>query len=242
MQNINPTHKRNRRSLFYLSILGFPPLIGGCTAIASIILLSQFPAFGDQTVLVMICLAIFAGPAVVGGGVALYRGLTLDKDNEIAYQVGESMKSFLDERYTFVRNISQRRLGYIDAVLIGPPGALVLRTVDHSGFWRNEKAEWLIKDPRSGKMKAAPSNPSRECARDVYALRKYLAKHNLSKIPVYGAVVFHSTNLTLQGSGPVVPITETHRLYDILQRDYLSDEARISPALARQTIDALTGG
>ena len=242
MQNINPTHKRNRRSLFYLTVLGFPPLIGGCTAIASIVLLSQFPAFGDQTLLVMICLAIFAGPAAVGGAVAVYRGLTLDKDNETAYQVGEAMKSILDERYTFVRNVSQRGLGYIDAVVIGPPGALVLRIVDHNGFWRNEKAEWLVKDPRSGKMKAAPSNPSRECARDVYALRKYLAKRNLTKIPVYGAVVFHSSNLTLQGAGPVVPITETHRMYDILKRDYLADDTRINPTLARETINALTGG
>ena len=77
MQNINPTNKRNRRSLFYLSVLGFPPLIGGCTAIASILLLSQFPAFGNQTLLVMICLAIFAGPAVVGGLVAVYAVLKL---------------------------------------------------------------------------------------------------------------------------------------------------------------------
>jgi hypothetical protein len=179
---------------------------------------------------------------VIGGFIAVYRGLTLDKDNELAYQVGEAMKPFLDERYTFIRNISGRGLGYIDGVLIGPPGALVLRTVDYNGFWRNEKAEWLIKDPKSGRMKSAPSNPSRECARDVYALRKYLAKHKLDKIPVYGAVVFHSSSLTLQGSGPVVPITETHRMKDILIRDYLADDTRITPALARETINALTGG
>jgi len=240
MQNINPTTSRNRRALFYLSVMGFPGLIGGCLGLVSIPVLIQFPMFGNSTTLMMVCLTLFGIPAFIAGGIGVYRGLTLAKDNELAYQVGESMKSYCDGRYTYIRNISRRGLGYIDAVIIGPPGALVLRVVDYGGTWRNERAEWLVKDAKSGKMRPAPSNPSRECARDVYALRKYLTKHNLDKIPVYGAVVFISNNLVLQGAGPIVPISEPHRLQEVLLRDYLADENRITPAMARAAIDAIT--
>ncbi|HLA44490.1 MAG TPA: nuclease-related domain-containing protein [Aggregatilineales bacterium] len=239
MQNINPTHTRNRRALFYLSVLGFPVLIGGCTAITSIALMTQFPVFGNSTTLAMVCLGLFSIPAIIGGGLAVYRGLTLEKDNPVAYEVGETLRSFLDDRYTFIRNVSRRKLGYIDAVLIGPPGALVFRTVDYSGTWRNERAEWKIKD-RKGSMRSAPSNPSRECARDVYALRDYFARRNLDKVPVYGIVVFHSQNLILQGAGQVVPIAETHRIYDVLVRDYLAEDSRISFDQARAAISAIT--
>lgn len=242
MQNINPTHNRNRRALFYLGILGFPLLLGGCTAVASIVLLSQFPAFGDTTTAVMVCLGILALPAIIGGGIAVYRGFTLAHDNDVAREVGESLRPYLDDRYTFIRNVSRRGLGYIDAVLVGPPGVLVFRTVTYNGTWRNELAEWKIKDPKSGKLKPASTNPSRECARDVYALRKYLAKRKLDNVPVYGVVVFHSSNLVLQGAGSVVPIAETRRLYEILQRDYLADENRITPQLAKSTIAAIQGG
>jgi hypothetical protein len=208
---------------------------------AAVALLTQFPAFGSLNTVVMVLLVVFGIPAIIGGGVSAYRGLTLARDNEVALAVGESLRAHLDERYTFVRNVSRRRLGYIDAVLVGPPGALVFRIVDYSGTWRNEVAEWKIKD-RNGRMRPAPTNPTRECARDVYALRQFLARQRLDKVPVYGVVVFHSRNLVLQGAGPVVPIAETHRLQEILRRSYLLEEERISRQQAEGTINALTGG
>ena len=92
MQNINPTKNRNRRAVFYLWVLGVPPTIGACSAIAFIALLSQLPAFGDSTMLVMLCMGLLAVPAMIGGPIAIYRGMTLAQDNELAYQVGETLR------------------------------------------------------------------------------------------------------------------------------------------------------
>lgn len=242
MQNINPTNNRNRRSRFYLWILGVPVLIGSLTACASVVLLSMFPLLGNFNTVGMACLMILAVLGLIGGGIATYRGLTLEHDNALAHDVGEYLKNFLTPQYTFIRNVSQRRLGYIDAVLIGPPGALVMRIVDYGGTWRNELAEWKIRDAKTGKVRAAPTNPSRECARDVYALRGYFAKRGLQDVPVYGLVIFHNPNMVLQGEGSVVPITKTELITDILQRDYLEVEQRISPDLAQRAVLAITEG
>jgi len=241
MDNINPTHNRNRRALFYLGVLGFPLLIVGIIAVVLVVLMTQFPAFGDNTIFAMIFLGGVALVGVVGGGIGVFRGLTLDRENEVALQVGDFLRQSLDERFVFIRNVSRRRLGYIDAVLVGPPGVLIMRIVDHQGTWRNERAEWKIKRG-NGTMGAAPSNPSRECAKDVYAMRRYLNQKNLLDIPVYGLVVFHSRNLILQGESPVVPITETNRMVEVMQRDYLTEEPRISPQQAQDTINAIING
>jgi hypothetical protein len=174
--------------------------------------------------------------------VGIYRGLTLAHDNELALQVGEALKPLFGEQYVYLRNISRRRLGYIDAILLGPPGALVFRVVNPTGFWRNEVAEWFTQD-RNGRQKPAPINPTRECARDVYALRSYFAKRQLGQIPVFGIVVFHQPNgLTLQASAPTIPISETHRLPEILKREYLAQENRISPQVTESAVRLLRDG
>lgn len=244
MQNINPTNSRNRRALLYLSIIGLPLTIGGCIAATSIVLLTQLPVLGNFNTVGILCLGIFCLVAFIVGPIYTYRGLTLAKDNQLAYEVGEVLSQSLgsDSRYTYIRNVSRRNLGYMDAVLVGPPGALVFRIVDYQGLWRNELAEWKYQNPKNGKIVPANINPTRECARDVYVLRKYLAKRKLDKVPVYGIVVFHDgTNLTLQASGPVIPITKTHRLYEVMSRDYLQKE-RINISQIEATVDAIIDG
>lgn len=243
MENINPTKSRNRRAGFYLWVLGAPVFMIGMISAASVIGLFIVPAFGPATVFVQVCLGLLLPFAIIGGAVGIYRGLTLPKDNEIAYQVGEVMRQSLasDPRYTYIRNVSRRNLGYIDAVLVGPPGALVFRVVDYAGTWRNERAEWRRVNPKNNKLQAAPDNPTREAARDVYALRKYLQKRNLDKVPVYGVVVFHNRDAVLQGDGSVVPITHTHRLFEILKRNYLAEERLKNPQI-RATVDAIIDG
>lgn len=242
MQNINPTKSRNRRASLYLYIMGLPILLMGVLFIGVAVLLTQLPIFGDASSLMMIVLAILGFAFVIGGSISTYRGMTLAEDNEMAYYVGEVLAQSMggDPRYRFIRNVSRRGLGYVDAILVGPPGALVFRVVDYDGHWRNERAQWHVMDER-GKMRGAPSNPSRECARDVYALRRHLKKRRLEKIPVYGIVVFTNPHVTLQGSGQVVPITKTDRIYEVMSRDYLLEE-RISKPQIEATVDAIIEG
>jgi len=237
MQNINPSANITRRGRYYLFIGGVA-FFGGAIAITLGVLFIYFPLWASFLFnLFQIFLLIAGVVAVIIGIFAIIRALTLQKDNPLAYAVGEGLAQFLDDRYTYLRNVSKRGVGYIDAVLVGPPGALVFRIVDYAGSWINERAEWRVVT-RDGKLRSARTNPTRECVRDVYALRRHLAKRGLEKVPVYAIVVFTSPNVKLKASGPVVPICEIPTLYQIMRRDYLTDE-RIAPPTVRATVDAI---
>ena len=237
MQNINPSQNITRRGRYYLFI-GLLALFGGAIAITLSILFIFFPLWETFLFDVLEGLLMIGGiAAVVVGGIGIFRGLTLQKDNPLAYAVGEGLGQFLDNRYTYLRNVSKRGVGYIDAVLVGPPGALVFRIVDYPGTWINERAEWRVVT-RNGRLRSAHTNPTVECVRDVYALRRFLAKRGLEQVPVYAIVVFTSPNLKLSAEGPAVPICEIPTLYPIMRRDYLSDE-RVVPPVVRQSVDAI---
>ncbi|HEX3052091.1 MAG TPA: nuclease-related domain-containing protein [Aggregatilineaceae bacterium] len=183
---------------------------------------------------------ILVGIASIFFGIfMIIRALTLQKDNPMAYAVGEALTQFLDNRYTYLRNVSKRRVGYIDSILLGPPGALVFRIVDYKGSWINERAEWI--NEIKGRLRPAKTNPTRECVKDVYALRKFLIRHNLDKVPVYGIIVFTSEDLKLKAEGPVIPVCEIPTLFQVMRRDYLSEE-RITPPSARAAVDAIIDG
>ena len=240
MQNINPSSNITRRGRYYLFI-GCLAFFSGAIAIAMVVLFYFVPLWDSFIFDVLDGLLLIGGIVALGLGVAgIVRGLTLQKDNPLAFAVGEGLGQFLDNRYTYLRNVSKRSVGYIDAVLVGPPGALVFRIVDYPGAWMNERAEWINKVP-SGKLRAAKVNPTRECVHDVYALRKYLAKRGLDRVPVYAIVVFTSPNVQLSADGPVVPICEIPTLFPILRREYLAEE-RIDNATARQAVDAIIDG
>ncbi|MEP0762109.1 MAG: hypothetical protein HRF48_05155, partial [Chloroflexota bacterium] len=98
-----------------------------------------------------------------------------------------------------------------------------------------------INQTRDGKLRPARTNPTREVVRDVVALRKFLARHGLENVPVYAIVVFTSPNVRLSADGPVVPICEISTLYQIMHRDYLTDD-RITPQIVQQTVDAIIEG
>lgn len=240
MQNINPPHNLTRRARFYL-FLGFLAFFGGGIAIALGVLF-QFVPLWETFAFDLLEVVLFLGglTGVFVGAFAIFRSLTLQRDNPQALIVGEVLRQFItDNRYVFLRNISKRGVGYIDAVLVGPPGALVFRTVDHKGTWKNERAEWMVQTKKG--MRRAPDNPTRECARDVYALRKFLAKKGLPQVPVYGVVVFTEDNVRLSADGPVIPISEAHTLYQIMNRDFLMDE-RIAPPTIHKAVDAIIDG
>lgn len=239
MKNINPSKQVNRRGRFYLFLGLFLSLIG-LIMVASGVLLLLLPVLGTSLSTPVALLAIIVGGIMALTGIGLmFRGTTLKKDNMPAYDVGETMRPFLgtDARYTYMRNISKRGLGYIDAALVGPPGVLVFRTVDYKGEWINEGVYWKVKS-KNGRIRPSNNNPTRECAKDVYALRKFLSKHNLSRVPVYGVVVFTSDRVTLRGQAPVVPIAEKHTLYQILSQDYLREDRINSPQI-RKVVDVL---
>jgi hypothetical protein len=241
MQNINPSNNVNRRGRFY-GVMGLLVFLGGLIACALGILFFVLPLLGEElSTPAGICLNVLGVPIALGGMGLIIRAMTLQKDNPYAYEVGEALKRTSiggDARYTFIRNLSRRQIGYIDAVLVGPPGVLVFRTVNYRGAWINERVDWRNRTSKG--LKLASTNPTRECARDVYALRKYFAKRGLEKVPVYGMVVFTAPDeaVDLQADAPVIPVAELHTLFQIMRMDYLQDE-RIDHSIIRRSVDAL---
>ncbi len=239
MQSINPSKNVNRRGRFYGS-MGVLVFLLGLIGSAFGILLSVLPLFGEgASGIGAICFNIVGIPIALGGIGLIIRAFTLKKDNLYAYEVGEYLKQTSlnnDARYTFIRNISHRRLGYIDGVLVGPPGALVFRTVNYTGGWINERTEWRRRS-KGGRLQKANTNPTKECARDVYALREFYKNIGLDKVPVYGIVVFvtPAKNLDLKADGPVIPVTSIDYLFHYLKQDYLSAERINSPTIRKAT-------
>ncbi len=240
MQNINPSRNIDRRGRYYL-FLGFLAFFGGGIAVALAILFFYVPLW-DTMLFDLLEIALLAlGVIFVMVGIGtIIRAIRLQKDNPLAYAVGEGLAQFLDNRYTYLRNVSKRSVGYIDAVLVGPPGVLVFRIVDYTGVWKNERDRWVVQTKNSNLRKAS-TNPTHECVKDVYALRKFLAKKDLQRVPVYGIVVFTSPNVRLSAADPVVPICEISTLYRIMEREYLQDN-RIAPPAVAQTRDAIYDG
>ncbi|GAB4520433.1 MAG: hypothetical protein OHK0046_30690 [Anaerolineae bacterium] len=178
---------------------------------------------------------------LVGVGLAV-RAFTYKMENDLALRVGQVLAVHLDDRYTFIRNISKRRLGYIDAALIGPAGVLVFRVVDFEGTFINEAGKWL-KERRPGELVPTMTNPTQDVVDDIKNLRDYLAEHDLREVPIFGVVVLTNDDpvarLTLKD--PVLPATHLSSLHTRLQRNYLAKQDRMGTPMIRAIVKLLYG-
>jgi len=180
------------------------------------------------------------GLAVVLVGIGLaVRAVTKRIDNDLAVVTGEYLGQYLDDRYTFIRNVSKRGLGYIDAVLLGPAGALVFRIMKDEGAFANEAAHWLQQDEKQQWVPARIS-PTRDAVEDIQHLREYLTKNNLSELPVFGIVVFTKgqDKVQVMAKEPIVPLSHLETLYENLGKNYLAKE-RIDPKMAEAAVRVL---
>ena len=176
--------------------------------------------------------------AIVAGALAI-RALTWKRDNELAKRTGDVLGAYLGEGYTFIRNISQRNLGYIDALLIGPSGLLVFRILDRPGIYLNENVNWL-KAGNNGGWVIARIKPTHEAIDDIKSLRAYLGEYDMKDLPIFGAVVFIPDDpivkLTLKD--PALPATHLSSLYSRLQNNYLAKD-RLDAESARAIVKLL---
>ncbi|PJF37491.1 MAG: hypothetical protein CUN49_00295 [Candidatus Thermofonsia Clade 1 bacterium] len=232
MQNLNPVREVARRGRDLMIIGAFVLLIGlivGAIGVLTVLLFSS-PTFGLGSMGVG-ALTVLTAIAV------MVRGLSLRTENEPAKVVAQALSSTLGAEYTFIRNVSRRGLGYIDAVLVGPPGALVFRIHDKAGVFTNEGATWLIRGA-DGVMRLARLNLTRECVADVFALRAYLAKRGLAHVPVYAIVVFTHPSASITVRQPNVPVADLRSLLDVMRSDYLR-QTRIDPKTVEATVKAI---
>lgn len=230
MRNIAPSRVLSRRSNQLLTIAFFVAGAGVFVAAIGVALyVVQFAAPsnpGYETYLFIRGMVFAFGLLIilVAVGMAI-RALTWKKDNDLAIVTGRYLEQYLNERYTFIRNISKREIGYVDAVLIGPPGVLVFRILNERGIFANEGPNWL-KQNKKGEWLPAGIDPTREAIADIRKTREFLAKHKLGEIPVYGVVVFivEPPYAQLMAKEPTVPLTHLNSLNDNLQNNYLAKD------------------
>ncbi len=241
MHNLVPSRSLARRSRTLLTIALVVGALGAFFAAIGFVLFAiPLVQEGDTLyALVRGTLVVFGLLLFVVALALAVRAVTWRTDNDLAVQVGGVLTGALDARYSFIRNISTRELGYIDAILVGPPGVLTFRILDLKGTLANEGADWLIQNKR-GEWRPLGSSPTREVVADIDKLRAYLSARNLGDVPVYGVIVFTSEPPTTQlmGKAPVVPPTHLGSLLMNLQDNYLAKD-RIDARRITDTVRTL---
>lgn len=185
-------------------------------------------------------IVLFAGVGLGLTGVVLaIRAATWKTDNDLARFAGDALKPWFDDQYHFIRNLSKRGLGYIDAVMIGPEGILVFRILDFKGMYRYEGEHWM--KSRNGEWLVLSSNPSKNVLEDMDNLDSYLANRGLPNFPIFGVVLFtqNEPHFSLQRSGMnPVPAAQLRDFKDRLQDTYFAQQ-RIDNTTAKRVYKLL---
>lgn len=241
MLNTAPSRSLARRTR-QLALFSFLSLATGVFLVSVGVLLFLIPFAGEGTTgatvqrAVSILLFVLGGAAILLGLFYMVRAVVRRRENDLAALTGEHLSQFLDERYKFIRNINRPVLGYIDAVLVGPPGILVFRILDVDGHFINDGANWARRN-RSGEFLPWGTNPTHDTVVDVRAVREFLKGNQVPKQEVFGVVVFieDEPQLTFQTTKPVVPVTHLSSLLDTLKEGYLTQER-----MERRMVDRVT--
>jgi len=235
MENIAPVRALNRRSTqllqmgFIVLAIGILLTVVGALLTTILLIPKIHPLFWlyDLTSNALLAVGIFVILIAIIIGI---RALTRRKENDLAMLTGDvlNQSNYFDGRYSFIRNINRSGLGYIDAVLLGPPGALVFRILNSSGNFANEGANWL-KQNKQGEWLPFSTNPTKEAVDDIQHLRDYLAKNRLDSVPVYGIIVFTAgpSAVKISEKDATVPISHLHSLVQNLSGQFLARQDRI---------------
>lgn len=234
MRNIVPVRsltRRNRNTLFVAVLTG---LLGVLLMVLSVfmrsvpLVVAANPNY-ELYVLARDVLLVLGTLVLVGAAGLIVRVITWKQDNPLAMQIGDVLDDELDDRYIYIRNVSKFSLGYIDAVLVGPPGVLVFRITERAGVFKNEGSYWM-KQREKGNWKTLRWSPTREAIDDVESLREFLRKHNLIEVKVFAAVVFTEDAPATQVTrvDPKVQVLQPAELPRGLQNGYFADTSRIS--------------
>lgn len=247
MRNVVPrvALARRSRNLLLGSILIF---LLGVVAIVIAFFMQTVPLVVPANPNYGLYTAARSGLFVLGGillllaVIAAIRALTWKQDNALAEAIGDALLDFLDERYVYIRNVSRSALGYIDAVLVGPPGVLVFRITQRSGVFYNEGARWL-KQRDKGAWHTLRWSPTKEVVVDVEKVRQFLEARSLPDVPVFGVIVFTEEEpaTLVTTDQPVVPVLQPHELSYGLEDTYFSKKDRIDQLTANKSATLLYG-
>jgi len=246
MLNTAPSRSLGRRTR-QLALFAFVSIAAGVfmLSVGVLLFLILFSAVGTTGALIQRAVSVgllgLGGLFVLLGLFYAIRAVVRRRENDLAALTGQYLAQFFDERYKFIRNINRPELGYIDAVLVGPPGILVFRILDKEGDFINDKNKWA-KRSRSGEYMPWGTNPTHEAVVDVRAVRDFLKSKQVPKQEVFGIVVFIEDEpaVVFQTNSPVVPVTHLSVLLDKLKEVYLTAE-RMEPRMVERVTRLLMG-
>ena len=230
MQNVAPTRSLNRRSRDLLIAAAVVFLLGAALAVAGITLhvfslvVPFNPGYQVYDLTRKALLSIGMGITFVAIMMAL-RAVSWKTDNAAARQLGEQLAAQLDHQFVFIRNISKRTIGYVDAALVSKHGVLALRVTKRKGDFFSEGGQWLMRR-RKGKWRPMRWNPTREVVADAIKLKAHLKDYDLPDMPVYAAIVFmrEAPAVELKLQQPAVPVVYASQLIASLQESYFAEE------------------
>lgn len=248
MRTESPEWALTRRSYNVMLIAAFLIVIGaiGLTISFALFLFPlQVPSNpGFTTYDALRRLIIGLGVVIIVVGFALFiRALTWKRDNPLARRVSRTLHQFLGDDakdgFVFIPNVNKLRLGYMDGVLVGPPGVLVLRISDRQGVFYNEGKDWMRKTG-DGEWQAIRWNPTEEVVKDIHRLRNFMEARNLPDVPVFGVIVFtgNSPGVQVGQQNGVVPAVLMESLTQGLNETYFARD-RINPGIRQQITNLL---
>lgn len=247
MLNVAPSRAITRRARDFMQIAAIAIALGifiGFVSIAMFVVpfvTESSSAFGAYNIIRsgLFLFAIVLG--IIGLGL-IARAMTLKTENGLARFVGDSLASQLGNRasqFKYIRNLSKQGVGYVDAVLIGPPGVLVFRITNLDGEFLNEKGKWLRRS-RSGRLETMRFNPTQDAVDDMKTIKEYLEMREFKDIPIFGVVVFmkDEPQVKLDRKDPVIPVTHLSGLQNYLRDGFLAKD-RIDVRKANAIFDTL---
>ena len=247
MRNMTPARALSRRAnqertlAFVLGATGIFMVVLGVFFIVVPFAGPRDPGFGlyflFRTALIGIGIVLVVAAVALG-----VRAFTYRSDNDLAQWTARVLAPALDDRFTFVRSVNRRGIGYVDAVLIGPPGVLVMRILSNAGVFYNEGPNWLEADPGRGPQawKPAGIKPTAECFADMKRLNEFLAGKGLPGTPIFGVILFtrDAPQVRLSLREPALPAATASGLLATLRTYYLTQD-RLDAARAEQIVRLL---
>ena len=239
MQNVAPTKRLNRRSRDMLLaaavvfLLGAALLMAGIAAHIVNLVVPYNRLFAAYDLARKGMLALGAGLSLASILMAL-RAVSWRTDNALAWELGEMLALQLDARFVFIRNISQRGIGYVDAALVSGHGLLVLRLTRRRGDFFNEGGSWLRRG-RRGQWRALRWNPTREAVASALRVKEACKERGLVTVPVFAAVVFmrDAPEVQLRLQQPAVPVLHASAFIDKLRDSYFASRRLDAEAVQR---------
>ncbi len=244
MQHVAPTRRLNRRSRDALLAAAVLFLLGAALLVAGISLHVVNLAVPSNSAFALYDLArksmLPAGALLCCAAMLLaLRAASWRTDNALAWELGERLATQLDEQFVFIRNISQRGIGYIDAALVSRHGVLLLRITRRRGEYANAGGDWLRRG-RGGKWRALRWNPTREVVASALRVKSTLKARGLATVPIFVAVVFlrEEPEARIRLQKPAVPVLHASAVVPGLRNSYFAAQ-RLDARTTQQAVDLL---